>query len=104
MDGVGKVRRVISTRREKKLQISFPKSLRPYIVPKGSVAINGVSLTVGRVQKDAFWTHIIPHTLQKTNLGGLAARDSVNLEADALLKFFHRLTSTKANYKLMPSR
>ena len=104
VDGVARVLRVLSAKREKSLLLAFPKSLKPTIVPKGSVAVNGVSLTVGRVRKNTFWAHVIPYSLRKTNLDGLEAGDAVNLEADALLKFFHRLTSSKANYKLMPSR
>ena len=103
VDAVGKVRKVAAGKRERSLQLAFPKSLGPYIVPKGSIAVNGVSLTVGRVQKNRFWVHVVPVTLRKTNLGLLKAGDTVNLEADALLKFFHRLTSSKANYKLRHS-
>ena len=104
VDGVGKVRKVVSARREKSLQVAFPRLLRPYLIPKGSVALNGVSLTVGRVGKGSFWVHVIPHTLRKSNLGPLKVGDAVNMEADALLKFFHRLTRSRANYKLVASR
>ena len=103
VDAVGRVLRVLSGRREKTLLISFPKNLEPYILPKGSVAVNGVSLTVGRLQKGAFWVHVIPHTLRKTNLGLLKSGDRVNLESDALLRFFHQLTSRKGHYKLRHS-
>ena len=111
VDGVGRVLRVLSGRCEKTLVISFPKKLKPYMLPKGSVAVNGVSLTVGRVigrgdptgRPYAFWVHVIPLTLRKTNLGLLKPGDRVNLESDALLKFFHQLTSRKGHYKLKHS-
>ena len=104
VDATGRVGRILSRKREKSLQVYFPRILKPYLVPKGSVTVNGVSLTLGRIQKKGFWVHLIPHTLRKTNLGLLRTGDRVNLEADVLLKFFHRLTSSKAKYKLIPSR
>ena len=104
VDGVGKIHRVISDKKEKTLVVSFPRALRPYVVPKGSVALNGVSLTVGKSEKGFFWVHLTPYTLRKTNLGQLMTGQKVNLEADALLKFFHGLTSTKGPVKLVDSR
>ena len=101
VDAAGKVLRIKDGKREISLQLSFPKTLRPYLMPKGSVAVNGVSLTVGKVLKDTFWVHVIPVTCRKTNLGDIRKGDAVNLEADTLLKFFHQLTSSKANYKLV---
>ena len=103
VDGVGVVRRVRAEKREKTLTISFPKALSDYFIPKGSVAVNGVSLTLGKVDGGVFQAHLIPFTLQKTNLGDLEAGQRVNLEADALLKFFRRLTRQSGHYKLMPS-
>ena len=99
VDGVGVVRRVRAEKREKTLTISFPKVLSDYFIPKGSVAINGVSLTIGSPggrggslirPTTHFNVHLIPFTLKKTNLGSLKKGDKVNLEADALLKFFRR--------------
>ena len=103
VDGVGIVKRVVPGKRETALVVSFPKALSAYFIPKGSVAVNGVSLTLNGVRKGLFRSHLIPFTLKKTNLGSLRAGDRVNLEADALLKFFRRLTSRSGHYKLMPS-
>ena len=103
VDGLGLVKRTEQANREKSLFISFPKHLQPFFVPKGSVAVNGVSLTVGRVRGGRFSVHVIPHTMKKTNLGTLKAGSYVNLEADVLLKFFHQLTRSEANYKLRAS-
>ena len=100
VDGVGRVLKVVSSPREKSLQVSFPRPLKRYFVKKGSVAVNGVSLTLGSVRASSFQVHVIPTTLKKTNLGSLTAGDTVNLEADMLLKFFRRLTSPKGHYKL----
>ena len=104
VDGVGKVRRVISDNRERTLVVSFPKAVGPYLIPKGSVALNGVSLTIGRVEKGVFQVHLISTTLRKTTLGHLEPGGTLNLEADALLKFVHGLTSAKGAVKLVDSR
>ena len=87
VDGLGRILKVLSKPREKSFQISFPSALKRYFIKKGSVAVNGVSLTIGKVRPGAFWVHAIPVTLKKTNLGELQAGDFVNLEADILLKF-----------------
>ena len=89
IDGTGKILKALSGKKEKSLLISFPQVVKNYILSKGSVAVNGVSLTIGKIEKGAFWVHGIPHTLKWTNLDQLAPGDRVNLEADALLKFWH---------------
>ena len=71
---------------ERKLQIEFPTRLKPFIREKGSVGINGVSLTVGKIKQNQFWVHLIPHTLQHTNLDALKMGSRVNLEVDLLAK------------------
>lgn len=68
-----------------------PKELMPYIAPKGSVALNGVSLTVNRVEDDRFAVNIIPHTLKETAFGGAGAGDKVNIEIDMLARYVARV-------------
>jgi riboflavin synthase len=86
VDGLGRVIKIFTQSMEKSFQISFPHRLKRYFLEKGSVAVNGVSLTIGRVRPGSFWVHVIPTTLKKTNLGQMKAGDSVNLETDVLLK------------------
>lgn len=86
VDGIGRVREILGNRRRKSVRISFPKKLGRYFVEKGSVSVNGASLTLGKVGKDSFWIHLIPHTLKATNLGRLDVDSKVNLEADILAK------------------
>ncbi len=86
VDGLGKVQKVIAKGRQKSFLIAFPKSLKKLIHEKGSIAIDGISLTVGKVSADAFWTHLIPHTLKHTNTGKYQIGTKVNLEADILSK------------------
>ncbi len=100
VDGRGRVLQVISKGREKSLRIAYPRALRRFFVEKGSVAVNGVSLTLGKVGPASFWVHVIPVTLRKTTLGGLRKGDAVHLEADILLKSFRRLTRSRRPYKL----
>ena len=70
-----------------RLDFQLPSSLAPYVAFKGSVAINGVSLTVAEVAPTSFTIWIIPHTRSATNLGGLTAGDRVNVETDILAKY-----------------
>ncbi len=74
-----------------RLDIALPPEFARYVAYKGSVAINGVSLTVAEVGKTSFSVWIIPHTLDHTNLGDLETGDLVNLEFDILAKYVERL-------------
>lgn len=68
-----------------------PRGLSPYLAEKGSVALNGVSLTVAGLEGEAFLVTLIPHTLAVTNLGGLGPGDRVNLEVDLIARYVARL-------------
>ena len=91
VDGTGRIKKIDSAGKEKSFLVGFPKNLKPFILEKGSVAIDGVSLTIGRVAKDAFWVHVIPHTLKATCFGDFKTGAAVNLEADILIKFFRTI-------------
>lgn len=86
VDGLGRVEKILSKGAEKNFVISYPKNLKRFFVEKGSVAVDGISLTLGKVTPAAFWIHCIPHTLKSTNLSTLRVGDRVNLEADLLAK------------------
>ncbi len=73
------------------LRILAPDAVRPYLVPKGSITVDGCSLTVVTVSEDAFSIAIIPHTAAVTTLGTKKAGDLVNLEADVIAKYVQRL-------------
>jgi riboflavin synthase len=83
---LGRVERIQESRGQKDLYVSFPKALYPYLVEKGSVALDGVSLTLGKVSRKGFWVHLVPHTLRVTTLGRRTRGSKLNLEADILLK------------------
>jgi riboflavin synthase len=71
--------------------IEHPRDLDRYLVQKGSIAVDGISLTIASIEKDFFTVAVIPHTLQNTNLKSIRIGDSVNLEADILGKHIERL-------------
>lgn len=75
-----------------RLAFTAPPALSRFIAAKGSVAVDGVSLTVNTVAGDGFEVLVIPHTLQVTTLGGLAVGDRVNIEVDLMARYAARLT------------
>jgi riboflavin synthase len=91
VDGIG----TIHERLEKSSSIIFgveiDKDLSRYVVPKGSIAIDGVSLTVNRCEKNRFYVNIIPHTARETTLELRKVRDPVNIETDILGKYIDKL-------------
>ena len=92
VDGTGVVRRWEKVGKDYVLEITTPRPLVKYIVEKGSIAIDGISLTVAAVGKDWFRVWIIPHTRDVTNLSQCRQGDSVNLEADILAKYVEKST------------
>lgn len=90
VDSVGVIKKRISRPNYTELRISFKKQLRPYLVTKGSICVDGISLTVGKVAKDFFSVYLIPFTKKVTTLGFKKEGDKVNLETDILAKYlFH---------------
>ena len=81
-----------------RLEISIPEAIRGYVAPKGSVAVNGVSLTVNdvRTEPDRMQLMIIPHTAEVTTLGGLATGAAVNLEIDLVARYVASLLAQRA--------
>jgi riboflavin synthase len=79
-----------------RLEISLPREFARYAIFKGSIAVNGVSLTIAELAEESFTVWIIPHTLEATNLGDLQDGDTVNLEFDVLAKYVERLVSLRA--------
>lgn len=99
VDGVGRIRKWAEKGSDHVLEISAPKKVMDYVVEKGSIAVDGISLTVADVGKTWFRIWIIPHTFEVTNLKGLTKGDQVNLEADLIGKYVARFTGayTKAS-------
>jgi riboflavin synthase len=93
VEAVGKVVRVSSRPPGKRLTVSFPSALRPFLIPKGSVAVDGVSLTVASLGPSSFEVELIPLSLEGTNLGVLRAGAGVNLECDIIGKYVYNWLS-----------
>jgi len=91
-DGVGKVIDVIGHSGSKEFVIEIPQELSRYVVEKGSVAVDGVSLTVNRVEGGRFTVMIIPHTALRSTFQHKRRGDSVNLEVDIIGKYVEKLT------------
>jgi riboflavin synthase len=91
VDGVGKVTKVERIGANRLLRVRSPASLARYIACKGSIAVQGVSLTVNAVRGAEFEVNLIPHTLAATTLKDLRAGDRVNLEVDPLARYAERL-------------
>ena len=89
VDGVGRVRAFEGER----LTLEAPQELLRYCVEKGSIALDGVSLTIAALHDDAFEVALVPHTLEVTTLGGHGPGDPVNLEVDVLAKYVERLVA-----------
>ena len=89
VDAVGKVLRVAERRPGRRLTVSFPRDLKPFFVPKGSVAVDGVSLTVASLGPSSLDVELIPLTLEGTNLGSLRAGAAVNIECDMVGKYVY---------------
>jgi riboflavin synthase len=93
IDGVGEVLLFEGRGKDFFLRVRPPEGFMRYLIYKGSIAINGVSLTVAEVDEEGFSVWLIPHTLEVTNLGALRAGQKVNLEFDMLGKYVDRLLS-----------
>ena len=91
VDGVGKIRRFDRDGDNWNLQVEFPEKAARYIVEKGSIAIDGISLTVAALTPLALEVAIIPHTFENTNLRHAGAGDTVNLEFDVIAKYVERM-------------
>ncbi len=95
VDGLGAVRGLEPEGEGRRLTIEVPPKLRRYCVEKGSIAVEGVSLTVAALLDDGIAIALVPHTLAATTLGALAPGDPVNLEVDVLAKHVERLLAPR---------
>jgi len=95
VDGVGRVRDLRRLGDSAELVVAPPAELERYLVTKGSVAVDGISLTVARLEPGAFTVAVIPYTLEVTNLRGVRPDDQVNLEVDVVAKYVERLLQAR---------
>jgi riboflavin synthase len=95
VDAVGRVRSITPEGESRRVWVDAPEAIVRYCVEKGSIAVDGVSLTVAALDDDGFEVALIPHTLEVTTLGALEPGDEVNLEADVLAKVVERLVAAR---------
>lgn len=91
VDGTGSVDAITHLDAGWELWIRFPRTYAKYLIPVGSVCVNGISLTVARIDDDRFMVALIPHTIDHTTMQHISVGDAVNLEFDVLAKYVERL-------------
>jgi riboflavin synthase len=91
VDGVGTVRALSGDGFARRIEIDAPAAVLRYVVEKGSIAVDGISLTVAGLNETSFNVSLIPQTLERTNLGHAAPGTTVNLEVDVLAKYVEKL-------------
>jgi riboflavin synthase len=95
VDGLGTIRESREDGFARVVEIAAPPELLRYVVEKGSIAVDGISLTVASVTDRTFTVSLIPETLERTNLGSAAPGQPVNLEVDVLAKYVERLVAAR---------
>ncbi len=97
VDGTGEILEVIPEGNAWRYRFRVPPGIDPYLVPKGSVAVDGISLTVAECGDQEFSASVIPHTARATTLGGKKAGDRVNLESDMIAKYVEKFVRGGGN-------
>lgn len=95
VDGIATILSITPSKDSRIFQVQAPEALSKFLAEKGSVTLDGVSLTVNRVEGNIFWVNIIPHTLKVTTLGGRNAGDTLNIEIDMLARHVARMMECK---------
>lgn len=91
VDAIGTIKKITSEENTKEIEITYPKELRKFIALKGSISVNGISLTVSMLERNTFKVSIIPHTLEHTTIGQKKEEDIVNIEIDMLSRYLKQL-------------
>jgi riboflavin synthase len=87
VNALGKIKQIKTMGENWEIEVSFPKDLRKYMISEGSVALDGISLTIARLTAETLTVAIIPHTLEKTTLGTKKVGDHLNIEVDMIAKY-----------------
>jgi riboflavin synthase len=96
VDGIGKVLSIDSDARSLRWRFTLPSALARFVAAKGSIAVDGVSLTVNSVDAESFSVNLIPHTMAQTVFGATAVGAAVNLEIDLMARYAERLMAVGA--------
>lgn len=87
VNSMGKIKNIQKIGNNWEIEVTFPKELRKYMISEGSIALDGISLTIARLTSDSLTVAIIPHTLEKTSLSAKKIGDHLNLEVDMISKY-----------------
>jgi len=99
VDAVGTLASLAEEARSRRLQFELPEDLMRFVAPKGSICIDGVSLTVNEIEGRRFGVNIIPHTYQVTTLGELVPGSRVNIEIDVIARYIDRILQSYAAFR-----
>lgn len=95
IDGIAEIKDIRRKGASRRICIKAPKELAKFIAPRGSVTVDGVSLTVNKVEGRKFWVNVIPHTWKNTALGACKPGDTLNLEIDIIARYVERMFGKK---------
>ena len=93
VDGSAKISGIEAVKESHKFTLTSQKDLMKFVAPKGSITINGTSLTINEVTKDSFSVNLIPHTIENTSFKNIKAGDLVNIEVDLLARYLERMVN-----------
>jgi riboflavin synthase len=99
VDGIGEIVAIARENESHRVSIKVPSHLAKYVSPKGSIAIDGISLTVNKVDGEVFGINVIPHTWDVTTLGQIKVGTRVNLEADQMARYVDRILSYRTDLR-----
>jgi riboflavin synthase len=97
VDGVGRVSRIAPDARAQRWIFAAPAPLLRYVAQKGSICVDGVSLTVNAVDAEGFEVALVPHTIAHTAFARMAVGDAVNLEVDLIARYVERMLQSREN-------
>lgn len=96
VDAVGRIVACVNDARSVRIQVQMPPSIQRYVAARGSITVDGVSLTVNSLEADSFWLNIVPHTAQETIIDRYSAGRRVHLEVDIIARYLERLVGASA--------
>jgi len=99
VEGVGRIKKIEKIGNDLKIEIEAPEEILKYCIKKGSIAVDGISLTIVELFSNSFTVVIIPHTANMTNLGFKKIGDKVNLESDIIAKYVEKFVNQSINVK-----
>lgn len=96
VDAVGRIEACVNDARSVRIRVQMPASIQRYVAARGSITVDGVSLTVNSLEADSFWLNIVPHTAQETIIDRYSAGRRVHLEVDIIARYLERLVGVSA--------